>query len=551
MKRNTLNTFITAALVMLVGVSSSAQAVVPANSKITSTSTLDVGGETPLERSVTVTVNLQRSQPEIALKASDQPNPSVATWIDKETQVLTYTYTITTTANGPATYTVNAATAAENLTKDPIVRINATRDANIDIGLGATAVSSIGGGRTVITVPSDGRFSGKDPSTTVNGIKAGTTVKINGQSYSVTEVVDDTGVDATITLGTVLPEGIERGTLIAEQAEFTVNLREVSLNTDVIDQTTVGLTVTATQGEGFEDLDADPNDQSFLVIAPRDPEMQFYVRNTGDTGNPEVTEENSVSYNELTYFETDLVNTNPGDTLEYLVTVRAGNEGPLTAEPYQRPETPFLEYVVGTTALNTASLADEAITEGVPLKHEGADEDANAIATDQTAYITYQMKVLGGEETVPGGDGGDIDLSTAEGIKLACNGTYPNLFTIERCQGQPWVAINGETPELNPVCWDRKQYGESWREDGVNPWVVGTAAEFNIEAYDCRTKCAGKSGESFAHCAADGWWDNDAATYTVCEWAEHDGYDLRCGAAGTRRIGIRGCERSRRAAACN
>jgi len=45
MRRNTLSTFVTAALVMLVGVSSSAQAVVPANSKITSTSTLDVGGE--------------------------------------------------------------------------------------------------------------------------------------------------------------------------------------------------------------------------------------------------------------------------------------------------------------------------------------------------------------------------------------------------------------------------------------------------------------------------------------------------------------------------
>ncbi|MEO2123030.1 MAG: hypothetical protein ABGY10_06850, partial [bacterium] len=283
MLRNTLNTFITATFIILLGVSSSAKAIVPANSRITSTSTLTLDGLEPLTATVTVTVGLQRSEPLIVLKAGteEKPNPSLNKWIaegENTTTELTYKYTITTTANGLATYSVNAATAAENLNNDPTVRINATRDANIDIELGATAVSSIGGGRTVITVPSDGKFDGAVPKATINGIKAGATVKINGQSYSVTEVVDDTGIDATITLGIALPEGIERGTLIAEQAEFTVNLREVSLNTDVSDQTTVGLTVTATQGEGFEDLD-DIDERSFLVIAPRDPEMQMYVRN--------------------------------------------------------------------------------------------------------------------------------------------------------------------------------------------------------------------------------------------------------------------------------
>ena len=116
MKRNTLNTFITATLIMLLGVSSSAQAVVPANSRITSTSTLEFNDDAPpLTATVIVTVGLQRSKPLIALKAGTeiQPNPSSAKWIDGTTKSLTYTYTITTEANGPANYTVKAESKAE------------------------------------------------------------------------------------------------------------------------------------------------------------------------------------------------------------------------------------------------------------------------------------------------------------------------------------------------------------------------------------------------------------------------------------------------------
>jgi len=519
MLRNTLNTFFTATFIMLLGASSTAQAMVPANSRITSTSTLTVEGLEPLTATVTVTVGLQRSKPVIALKAgtADQLNPSSAKWINETTESLTYTYTITTTANGPANYTVKAEAAAEaveNLNKKPKVRLNDNKE-SITITLGATAVLKVVGNE--ITVPSDGKFDGAVPKATINGIKAGATVKINGQSYSVTEVVDDTGIDATITLGIALPEGIERGTLIAEQAEFTVNLREVSLNTDVSDQTTVGLTVTATQGEGFADLD-DTDERSFLVIAPRDPEMQMYVRNLSEEPgrNPASDAGDSETYPEdggSAYFKTDLVNTNPGDTLEYLVTITAGNGGPLNAGPYQRPETPFLEYVAGTTALNAASLADNEITAGVNLKAAGfayADAEATQIAKDRTAYITYQMKVIGGV-------GGDIDLSTPEGIKLACNGSNPESFDKDLCHLQPWVADNGIDPNTNPVCSERMvAHGQAW--DGVNPWVVGRAKLYNQEAYDCRTECARKTGESFDHCAADRWWDKVGAQATVCRY---------------------------------
>ncbi len=78
MLRNTLNTFITATLIMPLGVSSTAQAMAPANSRITSTSILNLGDSTSLERSVTITVNLQRSKPMIALKAGPEPDRWIA-----------------------------------------------------------------------------------------------------------------------------------------------------------------------------------------------------------------------------------------------------------------------------------------------------------------------------------------------------------------------------------------------------------------------------------------------------------------------------------------
>ena len=78
-----------------------------------------------------------------------------------------------------------------------------------------------------------------------------------------------------------------------------------------------------------------------------------------------------------------------------------------------------------------------------------------------------------------------------------------------KCKGVKWNAANGNNVETNPVCWDTNPYDVEWREDGKNPWVVGAAAELNANAYDCRTKCAGKGGDSLRYCASDGWWDSE------------------------------------------
>ncbi len=133
--------------------------------------------------------------------------------------------------------------------------------------------------------------------------------------------------------------------------------------------------------------------------------------------------------------------------------------------------------------------------------------------------LTERLEALeGGGGTVGGGDGGDIDLSTAEGIKLACNGDNPGSFSIETCKGQPWVAANGVDVATNPVCWDS---GVLW-DTQVSPWVVGAAGmrTDRVEDYDCRTKCA--QGEDFGWCAQKLWWDMPGARDVMCVWYDDD-----------------------------
>jgi len=515
----------TATLIMLLGVSSTAQAMVPAGSRITSTSTLEFNDDAaPLTATVTVTVGLQRSKPLIALKAgtATQPNPSSAKWINETTESLTYKYTITTEANGPADYTVNAEAAAEaveNLNKKPRVKLNGNKE-SITITLGATAVLEVVGNK--ITVPSDGKANNAEHQGKVNGIQKNDKVSIKGSDRVYTVLaVEDLGHDggATITLDDE-PGNLETGTPIAEQQEFTVDLGEIRLK-DTDKTQVVAVTITVSQGEKFVSLDV-TTAPSFTVIAPRGPKMQIWVRNLSQEveANPNPASEGlkTKTYPEIggnIYFSThDDPHHRPGSILEYLVTVRAGNEGPLTDQRYQIPKPDdlkhVLEYVAGETRLNAGErIPDEDIEQGVPLSND-AEQNPNAIDTDQTAYVTYQMKVIGGV-------GGDIDLSTPEGIKLACNGSNPESFDKDLCHLQPWVADNGIDPNTNPVCSERMvAHGQAW--DGVNPWVVGRAKLYNQEAYDCRTECARKTGESFDHCAADRWWDKVGAQATVCRY---------------------------------
>ena len=267
MLRNTLNTVITATLIMLLGVSSSAQAMVPAGSRITSTSTLTVEGlDPPLTATVTVTVGLQRSKPEIALKEVTVDGELFGgdlgdvQWLHGKTKTLTYKYTITTTANGQATYNVTAAVDKEGLSEAPSTEVDGE-----PISLGATAAISNQG--LVVTVPYDGAADG-----VINGISPQAIVVINNEPYEVNNLRDSADA-STLTLDKD-PGELSPGTPIAEQQEYTVTLLGVVLADDAPEGgTNPTLTITATQGAGFEGFDAAPNNQSFLVIAQGQPTL--------------------------------------------------------------------------------------------------------------------------------------------------------------------------------------------------------------------------------------------------------------------------------------
>ncbi len=185
-----------------------AQAVAPANALITNTASMTYTGlTTPIQASVDVKVSLLPAAPNLALSGN---NATVA-----ENQTGTLSFTITANANGPDNYTVNAPThVASNVT------VNGAPVASVSfVALGATAVSVAAlAGSNIITVPADGVADGQ-----VNGIAAGDTVVILGQSYAVATVTDNATGNSSITLSPPLVANIPIGTLVAEQASFTVS----------------------------------------------------------------------------------------------------------------------------------------------------------------------------------------------------------------------------------------------------------------------------------------------------------------------------------------
>ena len=532
MLRNTLNTFMTATLIMLLGVSSSAKAVLPAGNLMGTTS-VTWGEETTSEIQTSIQSILVPAPP-ILLGPLDLPSISEARLVGDDA----LQYTITSNANGVDTYTLTLTREIDDVQGGAFGFSGKFSGKEAEMTLGATAaMEAAPTGATKIKVPSDG-VSDEE----VNGITNGDTVSINNDPYTVGVVVDD-GNTATIPLttdgGLGLISPVAFGDRIAQQETFAVSLDPVGTITDDEGTGTVTITVTATsKSPGVPEA---TDDVVLTLQTPVGPSVEKYVRNTtSDDRNPPdnlewVGEGFAYKYppdSETFYFRSQLndgltrndealVKAEEDDNLEYLIVLKAGNQKDQTGIILNETLSPFTTYLPGYAKINNeeAKLEEEQFPVDQTERASLTDNEGEPliIAKNTSAYLTFQVTV-GGEETVPGGDEGDIGLKTIEQIEAECNGDNPGLFSIETCKGQPWDARNGTTLEKNPVCWDTNKFGDGWQVGGNNPWVVGTATQYNNEAYDCRTKCADKSGESFGHCAADGWWQNDAAESTMCVW---------------------------------
>ena len=172
MLRNTLNTFITATFIMLLGVSSSAQAIVPMGDLMGSSSVTFSGQAEATKHSSALTIDLVPNAPTI--------KEQKGTVHEVQGNKVTVTYTITSEANGPDDYALAAdydgdAAAAANLEGSPTTAIQNTDDEPIAVpmSLGATAATGVvqlvdgPNNWTSITVPSDGIVDDA-----VNGIRA-------------------------------------------------------------------------------------------------------------------------------------------------------------------------------------------------------------------------------------------------------------------------------------------------------------------------------------------------------------------------------------------
>ena len=266
MLRNTLNTFMTATLIMLLGVSSSTQAIVPAGSKITSTSTLDLADGTSLEKSVTVTVGLGPKAPEVRHLGV---RPADGQWIAGVPFL--HEYGLISRANGEDTYAPHV-----TLDRDASTHLGGTPEFSIrvlngpvlsdsKIALGATAVLvPAEAGATKLVVPND--LTPTDD--VVNGISVGDYVFVGNRSkpHRVSAIMSETDTVTLVLSGGGIASAVETGDLIAEGALFHVEVSGDLHSTHEADPAIAVIAVTAEVSGDSADLSETVTAQ---VIVPK------------------------------------------------------------------------------------------------------------------------------------------------------------------------------------------------------------------------------------------------------------------------------------------
>lgn len=290
----------TFSVVLLVAASAStAMANTAANTRITNSADLSYNDGTGLKHaisSVTVTVALKPATPTIIAMAS-QTGPYPTPLVDD--------YTLTNNANGPDTFILTTAT------NTPVNTTSVTAAPGVPgpgtpITLGATVTAS-GSTVTDLIVPSDGVSD-----ISVNGIKLGAKVVVNGEERTVTGITDNPLGTSVIQVA-ALSSAPGPGVVIGERKTVHATVTPNNITT-AGQNVTVNVTMTATSSDAsFSATSGDVGNLFYSGSAT----LTKFVRNvtTANGSGGSTTTLGGVTY----YNNPASLTAKPGDVLEYLL----------------------------------------------------------------------------------------------------------------------------------------------------------------------------------------------------------------------------------------
>lgn len=363
----------------------SAWANMASNTRIVNQATLTYAGGS-VQASVTVTVALVPSAP---TAIHTIPGLPASTSYNGPGTLLTNSFTVTATSNGPDTYNVTSATITDSTnTTNP----TATPQAPASVALGATVTLS-GSSLTVLNVPADGTNNGN-----VNGIQIGSTVVIGIDTRTVQSITDNATGTSAITLTAPLSVAPAAGVLVAEQKTVLVDVTSGTI-------TTPGTNITVTKNITLASV-ADPtktvtSDNITDTYTSGLATLAKYVRVVkasppAGTGSP-------YAYNSNNYYQAGITAA-PSETLEYILV--ATNSGPGSVSAAAITDALPTTYV---TLVPNAYAANREITYvnelGTPTTYSAASD------TDQASYATGTITVNVGTGATSAA-GGSIPAST-------------------------------------------------------------------------------------------------------------------------------------------
>ncbi|MEE3287243.1 MAG: hypothetical protein VX249_03505, partial [Pseudomonadota bacterium] len=205
-------------VIILLVLSGSVPAVPPANApvRVTAEATYD-GLEEPETASMDLIVELLPSAPTLSAPADQQIEIDSA-----GSTTVSYSYTITTKANGSDIYDLTAALVTTNLSGSPVTIFQQGAVPITSVTLGATAaVANSPAGAKSIPVPTDGTVDDL-----VNGIQADDSILVHGINHKVNSVTDN-GVTATISLTPAHDSEVLAGDLITESQTFELLISDI------------------------------------------------------------------------------------------------------------------------------------------------------------------------------------------------------------------------------------------------------------------------------------------------------------------------------------